>query len=73
MTEGTAHDAQEIDSETTVIEAYGKNDSHIEEASGYSKIEEFPNKQRSCNLCGMVARNDEELQRHDQTSHKGQA
>ena len=67
----TAPSHQGKDEETTTIEAYSREDSHIEETSGYSRIEEFPNKQRSCDMCGMVARNDEELQRHVQSKHNG--
>jgi hypothetical protein len=62
---------QKTDNETTVIESYGKEDSHIEEASGYSKVDNYPNKQQSCDLCGMVARNDEELQLHVRSTHNG--
>jgi hypothetical protein len=71
MTSGNepAKSGQGKDDETSIINAYGKEDSHIEETSGYSKIEEYPNKQRSCDMCGMVARNDEELQRHVQSTH----
>jgi hypothetical protein len=71
MTNGIepATSRQGKDDETSIIDAYSKEDSHIEETSGYSKIEEYPNKQRSCDMCGMVARNDEELQRHVQSVH----
>ena len=57
------------DAETTIVNAYGEGDTHIEETSGYRNIEAFPNKERICDMCGMVARNDEELRNHSRSAH----
>ena len=58
------------DGRTTTIDAYGESDTHIDEASGYRDIDEFPNEQKICDECGMVARNEKELQDHAQSAHE---
>lgn len=57
------------DEQTTTIDAYGERDTHIDEASGYRDIDDFPNEQKICDECGMVARNEKELQVHAQSAH----
>ena len=57
------------DGKSTVIDAYKAGDTHTEQTSGYRNIGEYPNDQRTCDECGMVARNDEELQSHLQAKH----
>jgi hypothetical protein len=66
----TSKDSPEerVDRHTT-IKAYGNQDSHIEESSGYDKIEQFSD-QETCEICGLTARNDEELRRHLQGAHE---
>jgi len=57
------------DIETSIVKAYGEGDTHLEETSGYRDIEAFPNKERLCDMCSMVARNDEELRSHIRSAH----
>ena len=66
---GRSHEERDVEGKTTTIDAYGAKDTHIDEASGYRDIEEFPNEQKICDECGMVARNEEELESHVQSAH----
>lgn len=68
MTESNArkHSSQRDSSQ---IDAYKEGQPHTKQTSGDRGIEDFPNQQRTCDLCGMVARNDDELQSHMQSGH----
>lgn len=68
LNEGNRRSGKE-NGEKTTIDAYGERDTHIDEASGYRDIDDFPNEQKICDECGMVARNEGELQLHAQSAH----
>lgn len=53
----------------TTIKSYKNQDSHIEESSGYNKIGQLSD-QETCGVCGLTARNDEELKHHMQRAHE---
>lgn len=69
LKEGNRRSERENGEKTSTIDAYGERDTHIDEASGYRDIDDFPNQQKICEECGMVARNEGELQVHVRSAH----
>jgi DNA repair exonuclease SbcCD ATPase subunit len=53
----------------TRIKAYDADDSYNEIVSGHKAIEAFATRQETCKVCGLTARNKEELQDHIRSAH----
>jgi ribosomal protein L32E len=57
---------------TTKVKAYSPSDSYDDIVAGKTDVDDFDTKASACNVCGLIARNDRELQDHVSNAHTNQ-
>lgn len=57
----------------TRVKAYKADDNYTEMATGPEGSEASPSGQQKCRICGLTARNMEELRQHLETAHRSEA